>query len=499
MKQLLWFENLCWQYTDNFIVKNNIIYDFPAWGIYIDNDIWADTLEYYYNNTIYGEDGNGIYISRENATLINNVVQTSGTDYEPDVYSSMTANNISSDGTAPGTNSQTTTTVSFIDETNDDFHLSPSDTAAKDAGVALWNPGSGSGAGFASTTFSTDIDGTSRGNAWDIGADEVPMEFVSTVCQDSTTGGDCDELDYKSLGGTDNWEDRVETDLTASTTRVFSGSITGNLAEDASVTLVFPSYATTTITGTVVATTSDQILIDNITGSSTPVTVASGSQWWVDGNNYWTVTGATTSDDLGASPIAIAKIDGAWSASDTVPFSIGGWTTDNDNYIKIYTTSEARHDGKWNYNKYRLGIDGYYVIYNYADYLHLDGVQIKLTATGGVNPIAVYTCPADSEKSSNIRISNNIITADLTGLTNTGDAIDAHSYGNGGMVHDGKIWNNIFYGWKGGSGGSDEVMRLSFSGQDWEVYNNTIYDSERGINGNVGVIAINNLIASNLI
>lgn len=66
-----------------------------------------------------------------------------------------------------GTITQTTcssTTPTFVDETNDDFHLAAGDTTWKDVGTDL--------SGDANLAFSVDIDGETRSGTWDIGADE---------------------------------------------------------------------------------------------------------------------------------------------------------------------------------------------------------------------------------------------------------------------------------------------------------------------------------------
>lgn len=68
---------------------------------------------------------------------------------------------------APGTNALNSTTVTFVDETGNDFGLSDSDSTAKDSGKDLSSD--------ADTAFSDDIIGVSRpqGSAWDRGASEV--------------------------------------------------------------------------------------------------------------------------------------------------------------------------------------------------------------------------------------------------------------------------------------------------------------------------------------
>jgi hypothetical protein len=372
----------------------------------------------------------------------------------------------------------------FLDPDNKDFHIKDTNSDLNDAGDTslLWTE-----------AYYDDIDETARGSAWDIGADEVPMEFVSTICENTSAGGDCANMDYSSLGGTGDWESAVDCDLTPTSTRVFSGAITGNLDADDLVYLYDSTISTTTAKGNVVATTSDQILIDNIVGSSTnPVITASGSVWRLNASNYWTVTGATTTDELGASPIAVAKIDGSWSASDTQAVTIGSytdWGTDNDNYIKIYTTDIARHDGKWNYNKYRLVTSGV-IITIYTDYVRIDGLQFYVQSSSD----NMYSIKADIKyihTLSDVRISNNIITAqDNTGQNVYGILFDCW-YSN---KPDFKIWNNIIYNFDG-AGNAGIYTSNKTADPTIYAYNNTVYNCETGIEENSGtIIAINNIV-----
>ncbi len=442
----------------NSYLFNNIIYDYGSnIGIIYTS---TNVVSIINNNTSVngvvqgiGNDSN----SSPTISIYNNIAQGSATNYSV-VFLDNGSNNISSDGTAPGTNSYASTTVQFLDEANDDFHLAANDTAARNAGVALTEtPQRG---------VSTDVDGTARGAAWDIGADEVPVEFVSTICQATSTGGACSEMDYGSLA---SWEDKVEVNLSSSTTRVFGGSITGSLSENNLVYLRMSLNGTSTASGYVVATTSDQILIDGIVGSTTVPVIASTSYvWQYNGSNYWTVSGA--GDAFGASPIAIAKIDGAWSASDTSWLNINGWETDNDNYIKIYTTNIARHDGKWNTNKYRLSFEAYTytaAVYNYEKNTRIDGLQVEhISAT------------QDERKGilsfDDIYLSNSII---RLSSENPGSASEVGIRLSG--ASSAYLSNNIVMGWWDGINIGDMNPF-----ENYIVYNNTVIDSiEVGIGG----------------
>ncbi len=460
------------------IISNNIIYDFggdDSSGI----RAWGVSTKYIYNNTIYGC-STGIAGSNP-AIAINNIVNGGGGYGGSFTGSSY---NIADDDSAPGTNPKNSTSVSFVDSANGDFHLDPSDTAARDSGTST---------AYSLLLTAYDIDGTARGGALDIGADEVPVEYISTICETPGSGGDCaTDMDYSHLS---DWEvalapDGQNTSLASFTTRVFGGSITGTMDADDQVSLIYPNYGTTTVTGYVIATTSDQILIDGITGTTTPLVGVTGSQLWVTSGNYWTISG--TGDDLGASPIAVAKIDGSWSASDT-PTSmlyIENWITDNDNFIKIYTTDAARHNGVWDYTKYRLYCNdvGNGCIRIYADYIRLDGLQAKITRSGNNwgSLMQIYSDTKDSD----LRISNNLMTADFSSLDHYGDAIGA-----GPSESHLEVWNNIAYDFFS-SDGNSSFISLNGGGTA-HIYNNTVYNCNYGIaNYNQGVVASNNLIAS---
>ncbi|MDP2830585.1 MAG: hypothetical protein Q8O21_00800 [bacterium] len=161
-------------------------------------------------------------------------------------------------------------------------------------------------------------------------------EFISTI---RATGGN-----YSMLS---TWEAAVQSNLTASTTVVYSGTGTGGLPAG-TVLELFRAGVYQDITASTTATTTTQILVNNFSGAYK--VLQNGDQWRKASStdNMWTVSSA----GLGDSAIAIAQIDGAWAAADTTAVTIDGWTTSATNYIKVYTTSEARHNGKWDNTKY---------------------------------------------------------------------------------------------------------------------------------------------------
>ena len=87
------------------------------------------------------------------------------------VFASGSNYNAEDDGNgAPGANSRTAQTFTFVDAANNDFHLASTDTGAKGFGVS--DPGSGA--------FSDDVDGGTRTGSWDIGFDQEGVVYQQT-------------------------------------------------------------------------------------------------------------------------------------------------------------------------------------------------------------------------------------------------------------------------------------------------------------------------------
>lgn len=154
-----------------FYVFNNILYNFIDDGIFLADD--AATL-YAYNNTIYDVTtywGIANYSASGTIVAINNIVEGTGDFCYYGTFSGSSSNNISDDGTAPGSNSKTNTTALFIDKANGNLCLKAEDTVARDAGLNLSTN--------AALSFSNDIRGKARPKstgAWNVGACE---DFLS--------------------------------------------------------------------------------------------------------------------------------------------------------------------------------------------------------------------------------------------------------------------------------------------------------------------------------
>ncbi|MDP3790874.1 MAG: LamG-like jellyroll fold domain-containing protein [Candidatus Omnitrophota bacterium] len=188
--------------------------------------------------------------------------------------------------------------------------------------------------------------------------------------------------------------------------------------------------------------------------------------------------GACTPGDLVcANKIAEAKIDGPWTSPDTTAVTIAGWTTGLNNYIKIYTTTAARHSGKWDTGKYRLSSGQALMVGE--ENVRIDGLQFSTSGSYG-------TTLGTSGLMSNldVRISNNIFQG-TNSQSQAGILISA------GLSGTFKIWNNIIYGMNGNNG---HGMDFQQAGVTYYVYNNTVYSSNNNIRQRAGtVIAKNNI------
>lgn len=175
--------------------------------------------------------------------------------------------------------------------------------------------------------------------------------------------------------------------------------------------------------------------------------------------------------------IAVARIEGTWTQADTTPLNLGGWTTDADHYIRIYTAPEARHHGIPG-SGYRLETTGSGPIYSSVAHFRIEGLEIH----GLSSSTPVYARPG-AGIDGDIRLSHNLIHGNGS---NTGSGVYTYDYD--GVT---RIWNNVIY--DVGSPGYTAGIQTS-RGATY-IYNNTIVGIISGFairSGGV-VIAKNNL------
>ncbi|OGS27689.1 MAG: hypothetical protein A2297_00335 [Elusimicrobia bacterium RIFOXYB2_FULL_48_7] len=443
-------------------IWNNMLYGFGN-GIRVGYCTTGSTY-YLYNNTIVNCDaaGDSVRVYGQWAPdkiylyMKNNLVQGTTTNYRISLYPTALyehSSNISSDNSSPDGDSYRNKPVTFLDPSNHDYHIADYDTSVKNKGVDLsLDP---------NLPFTADIDGQTRpfGATWDVGADEgyyIPTEYVCTIKE---TGSD-----FKTLS---SWNEAIKCDLVHSTgTRVFShGGITGTIPNGATVT-----GESSGATGKATHATSAQVLIKNISGRFTK----NEKVYYQDTNSNYIIL-----SDYGSPAIAIAKIDGTWNVADSTA-TISGWQTSPNNYVKIYTTPEARHPGKWDETKYRLSAQKNYtcVMAISVPHVYVDGLQIENT---GGNPSAnremlrdYYTnAPLSGEFEGQTfyrEISNNYIR--YAGST-TANRVTGMEFNTSFATGTYKAWNNIIEGC-----GTGIQASYCTSGSTYCIYNNTVKAKE---------------------
>lgn len=160
--------------TSGKMVVANSIGAFGSQGDFFNAASGTGYTCYLYNNTAYSTltSSFGGIIGRSAGTVVckNNVVRVGSGTYS--CYSGTMSgnNNISSDGTAPGTTATINSTPTFVNAAGNNFHIASGDTVARGHGADL-----SADANFA---FSDDIDGDTRSGTWDAGADQF---FVAPV------------------------------------------------------------------------------------------------------------------------------------------------------------------------------------------------------------------------------------------------------------------------------------------------------------------------------
>jgi len=483
--------------TGKIYVWNNICYK-VANGI---NDYsGAGVKVYVYNNTFVNCRDTGIATgSTSNMVAKNNIVQGCPVGYAG-TFDGASDYNISDLTDAPGSQSKQSTTVSFMHAADYDFHLALADTAAIYSGANLTND--------SELPFSDDIDGNSRlsTGAWDIGADQT----ITSIYRSAGVGA----TSPLASGGSNA--------LTISgSTASFNSDLPSNVGVGDA--LQYDSDNGGTIDSICFIhgrTDARHYTVKNAAGNP-PTATSSPDNDWAIYRAYTSLYDAERGVENTGINDTVENFD-TWSdgrdlvtnneqwniacyangtAADTTRVGIYDWTTAADNFIRIYTPVSSaevgvsqRHQGKWDTGKYRLECStSGEVIGIGADYVRLDGLQMKDTLSGAQWPggITINVNNANSD----IRISNNILWAALS-VSNYGCGITSYS----AYSNNAKIWNNMFYDWTGSTGVDKGIYVGSDVGQtkNWYVYNNTFHNCEVGIqnsgSGATNLIAKNNIV-----
>ncbi|HBI33907.1 MAG TPA: hypothetical protein DEA43_03620 [Candidatus Moranbacteria bacterium] len=466
-------------------IYNNVMYGWTtgiAVGGFFDNSVFV------YNNTIYGNTVCGINESSYyDVVAVNNLSYNNGNfDYCTTGtvainYSNLSKNNLSEDSSAPGANSKNSTTVSFTDPTNKDFHLSPTDTAAKNEGTDLSSD--------PNLALSTDIDGQTRSGNWDIGADEGATAIYRSVgpsASGSLALGTSNALNIS--GSTATFASALPDYVGVGDALQYDSDNNGTID---SIAFIHDRTSSTVFT------------IARNDGSSPTATTAADNDWAIyrahqslqaaeAGTENSSINVAVRSFDSWSGGVDLVAGNKQWNiaayangstADATSATIITGWETSPSNNIRIYTPIASnevgisqRHDGKWNDNAYKIvqtsSSDYHYGIYNQESYVTIDGLQIKKIVTGGYLAKAITN---SNNNLTNVTIKNNILAGEYSGTSNAGGGTDC-------SIRNCYVFNNIIYGFKNGSEEGFIGINLSQSGENTAfIYNNTIYGSYKGI------------------
>lgn len=160
--------------------------------------------------------------------------------------------------------------------------------------------------------------------------------------------------------------------------------------------------------------------------------------------------------------------------------------TSSSNYLKITTVGAQRHKGVYDSNIYRLEVTNDNGIYNNIPcHIRIDGIQVKITATGGGDYIGIKATNANQTANDiDCRISNCIVWGVNTSGAITGITSRPPGAGASGSAY---IYNNIVYGCRQG-------IESDYAGV--YVYNNTVYGCIYGMVADAPFVASNNIVAS---
>lgn len=184
------------------------------------------------------------------------------------------------------------------------------------------------------------------------------------------------------------------------------------------------------------------------------------------------------------------EIDGDWSGgADTTAVTVHNYTTDATRYINIYTTSTARHKGKYSTDYYILSAGDNTLTCN-AQFIRITGLQLdRASTTSQWLPTFQFSV---STATGDIQISSNIIRT-ILGTQQQG-TYGMYIQGSAWISWYPKIWNNIIYGFKATVGAGINCGTNTGATNAASIYNNTIYNCTQGIQLQTTCILKNNII-----
>ena len=155
---------------------------------------------------------------------------------------------------------------------------------------------------------------------------------------------------------------------------------------------------------------------------------------------------------------------------------VDGWTTSEDNYVKVYTPylknevgESQRHNGIWESGKYWVSNTSGATIYIGQEFTEVDGLQVDVAqGTGnryGINS-GMDVIRSDNYQRLYIRNSNTPILTIRRGI---------HLEGSG------KIYNTIIYDFKSGANEYQGINPRVWDGNESWIFNITIQNCGTGI------------------
>ena len=314
-----------------------------------------------------------------------------------------------------------------------------------------------------------DITGTGNKQDADVINDN---DFVSKIRATVGTGENDGDYDKLSL-----WEAAIESDLTLATSQIFTVSDRGTydyLTDDGQA-ITFTGGGTGILKH---LNTSNKVYIVAVTGTvNTGIVV-------VDSSAH-TFTISDTGQQIGR---AIAECYNDWPAGLNDRVKIDDWTTNADNYVKVYTPISERHNGilkdeSGDYTGFALR-DSIYVVSSQKtievvkNYTVIDGL-IVVAAEQWIG----YGIKSDNDGSV---IKNNIVYREIAREGIIGSGITFYNTSGEGTT----VYNNIVYG------STEARWGAGLRGSVGKAYNNTVYLAGCGINSQ---FEYNNNLKNNIV
>lgn len=451
------------------------------------------SVAYCYNSTS-ANCGYGFYVELNagNTAVLTNCLGYTGTGtaafYRQGSNGTLTASYCaSSDGTAAGdfagTGNRINQIFTFMDTVTNDYRLVYNDAAAKNYGTNL--------SGDVNCPFFKDIDGDVRTN-WDIGADETSTEFI---CNIRATGQA--NADYNLLSTWISLLYNTNDSISNNSWKVFSGTLTGTIADGANVTLYRNNSPIGPVGPALHVSKGNQILVRGLSGIISGSTTEAnfnytvGDQWRVDSTNYFTIS------DSGDSPIVVAECYNDWSGGLVQDAALGGLNLggNEQHYYVIRTPLTERHKGTLESGFFiRTSGTGYAYFTPAGSYFKIQGIGIDSSAsTYNVVYYFPFSSNAEGGEISNCIIKGNPAPASyqrgVFAISSTGRVI----------VKNIKFFNNIIYQCYRGIHFMSNGIGSTLTGL---IYNNTTYNCAIsgfcrelvGVNSTCDVVAINNIV-----